>query len=81
MAKYDPLRTFLQSSPVSRVSMSFEQIEQLLGASLPESARVHRAWWANEAVGQHVQARSWLEAGFSVTALDQERRSVVFERV
>lgn len=34
---------------------------------MPESARKHRAWWAN---GGHIQADAWLEAGWEVGSVN-----------
>lgn len=55
-------------------------IERILGAPLPRFARRHAAWWANEAVGKDVQARSWQEAGFRVASVDRACEVVVFAR-
>lgn len=43
--------------------LSFEEIEDVLGFSLPASASKHSAWWAN---GGHTQASAWLDAGWLV---------------
>jgi hypothetical protein len=34
--------------PGNTVVLTFPHIEDLLGVPLPDSARVHHAWWANE---------------------------------
>ena len=49
MSKYDPLRIFLENAAkgVSEMTLTFQQIETILGFTLPPSARRHRAWWAN----------------------------------
>ena len=80
MAKYDPLRDHLAAATTSRVELSFQRLEGILGATLPASARDHRAWWSNEVRGQHVQARAWLDVGFVVGSVDPMRGRVVFER-
>ncbi len=59
MGKYDALRDALAVSG-SPCDMTFEQIANLVGG-LPDSAYNHRAWWANEAHGSHVEAHAWLE--------------------
>ena len=68
--KYQPLTDFLQAQPGEVVTLTFEHLEQVLGESLPASARQHAAWWANE-IGdtRHVQARAWLAAGWRVEAV------------
>jgi len=39
-----------------------ERIEELLGGPLPDAARRHRPWWANDL--SHVQATAWLAGGW-----------------
>jgi hypothetical protein len=76
MAKYDSLRDWLERAP-RPAEMSFAQIDMLVGG-LPHSAYVHRAWWANERTGRHVQAQAWLEAGRTVADVDLHAGRVRF---
>jgi hypothetical protein len=48
MSKYDPLLRWFRSSRGNHVQLTFEQIEEILGSDLPDSARKHRSWWGNE---------------------------------
>ena len=58
MAKYDPLFEFLCRAPDGPISMTFDEIEALVGL-LPASAAKFKQWWENETPGgQHVQARA-----------------------
>jgi hypothetical protein len=63
----------------SATTMTFDEVAELVGP-LPQSAWRHQAWWANEAAGNHVQARSWLSAGFRVDGIDQHNGWVRFQR-
>ncbi len=78
MHKYEPLFKKLQSSVDSSVTMTFDEISSLVG-ELPASAYNHRAWWSNEENGQHVQAHSWMKAGFRVIQVEMSR-TVTFEK-
>jgi hypothetical protein len=60
-------------------TLSFGEIEQIIGGKLPPSSHNHREWWSNHA-GSHVQARAWLEAGWEVESVDQEAQTVRFRR-
>ena len=82
MAKYNPLQTYFEnaSSSQTEISLSFSQIENIIGSKLPGSASNHSAWWANEVEGKHVQAHSWMDAGWHVVDLDQARKWVKFTR-
>lgn len=78
-SRYAPLTEFLTGASGDATEwLRFEELERVLGSPLPESARVHRAFWANS---EHVsQARSWLSAGWVVGALDWDGKRVRFER-
>ena len=85
-AKYDPLETYLLNLPesINEVLLTFKQIEEIIGASLPLSARTHREWWSNEGRGTcHSQAKAWGGANFVVDSLHQdgENPRVQFKRI
>lgn len=64
MSVYEPLRQRLVRAEQPRVTMSFAEIEAVLGRRLPPSARdskIKRQWWAN--TDTHSQAKAWLDAG------------------
>ena len=65
MGKYDPLREFLRSLEQDEITLSFTEIEDIIAAPLPPSARRHRAWWTNN--DSMPQARAWLGAGWKVS--------------
>ncbi len=81
MSKYDPLKRFLEAQAVQSLPMSFAEVEKVLGAKLPSSALAYQAWWANEATGSHVQARSWMAAGYQTEQVDLAGRNLVFRRI
>ena len=82
MAKYDPLYDFLVNmhTSVENFTLTFQQIDRILATKLPTSAYSHRAWWANEVEGSHVEAQAWMEAGWKVEAVNQEDNWVRFRR-
>jgi hypothetical protein len=65
MSKYQRLEHFLLHIEGPELWLSFSEIETKLGFKLPQSARLHRGWWANEPT-THVQARAWLNADWKV---------------
>ncbi len=77
--KYDPLKRYLEAAREPSVSLSFEQIEQILGSALPASARKHPAWWSNSPAG-HVNAQAWLDVGYFSEQLDLAHERLVFAR-
>jgi hypothetical protein len=58
--------------------MTFAEIEQIIGAKLPRSAR-YRAWWSNNDFN-NVMTKAWLEAGFRSEQVDVPGRKLVFRR-
>jgi hypothetical protein len=79
--KYRPLHAHLIRAHGDELTMTFEEIEHVLGTTLPPSAYNHRAWWGNEDPYKTVLRgkRSWLFAGFKAYP-DMRLRRVTFKR-
>jgi DNA-binding XRE family transcriptional regulator len=74
--KYYALHEYLRPLPQSEpTTLTFAEIEAIIGDVLPPSARVSRAWWANSTTPQ---GRAWLDADWLVDAVDVEAAWVVF---
>jgi len=72
--KYDPLRKHLLAvqENILECTLSFPDIERLIGQTLPFSALNHRAWWSNQArLDNRPQAKAWVDAGFMVDTVHQ----------
>lgn len=80
MKKYEPLGNYLAGLPATQesVTLTFGKIEEIIGATLPDSAHDRRPWWANQDYGS--RAYHWENAGFKVDKVDQARRVVTFRR-
>jgi DNA-binding transcriptional regulator YiaG len=78
-SKYQLLHNFLYSCKQHEVSLSFKEVERLLGKPLPQSARANNSWWSNRRKGA-LQASSWLDAGYSVSRVDLENQTVTFSK-
>ena len=76
--KYRFLSDYLHASNQSRIKLSFKEIEDILQFKLPESAAVHRAFWANTT--SHSIALSWLCVDYSVVEANLEEKYIVFEK-
>ena len=77
--KYGGLADFLAATPDDSIRLTFGQIEAIIGDRLPDSARHHRAWWANT-TSSHPHARSWLDVGWRVDAVDLSAELATFTR-
>lgn len=65
MNNYYPLAKRLSQGSNEEVTLTFSEIEDILGSKLPDSAYRYRAWWANDI--SHTQANAWMEAGYSTS--------------
>jgi len=75
-SKYAPLGEHLAALTGTKreITMSFAQLEQLLGFKLPKSATDYRAWWANQAdTSNRAQAAAWMSVGWKVDQVTLKR--------
>jgi hypothetical protein len=76
---YIRLAAFLADQPatVDHLEMSVEDIEKLIGESLPTNSR-YPSWWRNDDRKMH--ARAWLTAGWIVEGMNKADEVIVFTR-
>lgn len=82
MSKYDPLNRFLSQQSADRITLTFSEIEAILGFRLPASARQHTAWWSNSSTKAHPYSKAWTDVGFytvDVSATQHEEK-ITFEK-
>lgn len=75
--KYEPLYSFLENADTTTVQLSFDEIEEILDAPLPSSARDHKPWWHPAG---HSHAKGWAELGWSANP-NLNSETVVFEKI
>jgi hypothetical protein len=61
MSRYDALTATLLSRTESRITLTFDELDTIVGG-LPNSAKTYGAWWANNRSSQP-HAKAWLDAG------------------
>lgn len=61
--KYQPLADFLAAQPGGEVTLTFAQIEEVVGRPLPAGAQ-SPAWWSTARALQ--QSKAWLRVGWRV---------------
>lgn len=81
-SKFAKLAMSLQRFPVNvkEVELTFREIEDAIGHTLPEFARQHRSWWANTP-NRNMQAEHWLDAGWRVSLINLNDERVKFSRI
>ena len=80
--KYAPLEQYLRDLPVNQqeVTISFEQIEHIMGEKLPPLAHEDPLWWGNQRKGMFVDVIPWMSAGWMVDKADTREKWVLFVR-
>ena len=78
MSKYDPLSARLTGDDGREWSVTFADLEKLLGFSLPKTARSGQTWWRNTGAQPH--QRAWAGSGWEVAEVDQAGARVTFRR-
>lgn len=80
-AEYLSLHKYLADRYANTVVLTFSEIEDLLGFTLPDLARLQQEWWANADADSRpsAQARSWTHARRTAKP-NLLARTVTFER-
>ncbi len=81
--KYFPLEQYLRNVPENQkvMTLSFEQIEKIIGGKLPASAYDYPQWWEHATEGNHRNTRAWTNAGWKIEDLNLEQKRVKLVRV
>ena len=77
-SKYSRLFIHLVDRNDYKWRTTFEDVEEVLEFDLPESARNHRPWWANDE--SHTHALAWIAAGWKTAEVDLAAKTLTFER-
>ena len=79
--EYLSLHKYLDNRFADKVVLTFAQMEDLLGFSLPDPARRRREWWANDDASNTAtaHARSWTQASRIATP-NLLAQTVAFDR-
>ena len=78
--KYDAIQNWLEKQKdagETRLRVTFQDIERILGDTLPNSARNHSSWWANDS-SSHTQSSAWMKAGWLVESADLNAQEIFF---
>ena len=79
--EYESLHKYLRDRHANRVVLTLAEVEDLLGFSLPDLARLQSAWWnAGDVAGAaSPQSVAWTLAGRTAT-VNLRAQNVLFER-
>ncbi|MFX0168271.1 MAG: hypothetical protein ACFE89_02840 [Candidatus Hodarchaeota archaeon] len=77
-SKYCTLGEYLLQQE-DQITLSFSEIEEILGFPLPKSARKFRTWWANDNKHSHA-VNGWLTYGWRVNDIDLKEQYIRFRK-
>lgn len=77
--KYRPLGDYLKRQDEERISMTFSEIEDIIGSNLPGS-KIYPAWWSNNP-GNNTMTQEWLNAGYYTVSVDTAGAKLIFKRI
>ena len=80
--KYLPLEAWFRDQPgtLKQLELTFDQVEAILGTTLPASATKLKTWWTNVQPKIQSHRTAWLNNGWKVTEFVQQARWVRFVR-
>lgn len=80
--KYRPLDEWFRNQPASKkqIELTFDEVEEILGAPLPKSATKLNTWWTNVQPKIQSHRTAWLHHGWVVAEFDLAARRVKFVR-
>lgn len=78
-SKYYPLYEHLQNCNQEAITLTFSEIEALMGCALPASASKKKNWWSNRDSPSALQAFAWVRAGYQVASVDLVQQTVIFK--
>lgn len=76
--KFDPLKEFLVNSTEAEMTLSFRQIEDIIGETLCKSAYNYNAYWNPSAT--HILPHTIIEAGYEIVNVNLIGKSVELKK-
>jgi hypothetical protein len=76
--KYYKLKMFFADSSTASITLTFKQIEDIIGSKLPSSAK-DSSWWYPRFQSNRI-AEAWVTEGYTMQRIDTEKEKVTFHR-
>lgn len=74
---FHALGQYLANMGQDYVTLSFEQIKEILGFELPNSAYKYNAWWGN---GSHNRSKGWMDYGYKTYKVKPQSCNINFKK-
>ena len=79
LSKFENLSAFFAEMKKDNITLSFSEIEKILGFKLSPSAREVKQYWSNS--DSHSIAQCWLRYGYKTYAVDLQKETVSFRKL
>ena len=79
LSKFENLSAFFAEMKKDNITLTFSEIERILGFRLSPSAREVKQYWSNS--DSHSIAQCWLKYGYKTYAIDLEKETVSFRKL
>ena len=79
LSKFENLSDFFAEMNRDQITLTFSEIERILGFPLSPSAREVKQYWSNS--DSHSIAQCWLKNGYKTCAVDLDRETVSFRKM
>ena len=76
--KYNRLTEYLERCGKTEIRLTLQEIQDILGFSLDESAFRYREFWANCTAS--TKAFSWMEAGYEIIETNLKEQTLTFRK-
>ncbi len=82
-SKYDRLADHLAAIGESVITLTFAEVEAIVGSPLPATARHDKYWWVTTALTRYAtpHIRAWWQAGYAADRPDFAAETVTFRRM
>ena len=77
-SKFEPLSSYLQLKKPQRITLTFCEVEDILGFCLCPSARKHGAYWHLSKT--HMLPQAWDSVGYVLESLDMSKQMITLIR-
>ena len=77
-SKFEPLSSYLQLRKPQHITLTFCEIENILGFELCPSAREYSAYWHLSKT--HMLPQAWDSVGYSLESLDMSKQIITLIR-
>ena len=67
--KYIPLATFFKQSTAKEITLTYNEIEAIIGQALPNAAYLSSSWW-KKTKPPALHFFAWMDSGYSVKSVE-----------